>query len=327
MKFDLTRHWYRNDFVAFLLWPLSMAFCAIAQWRRRRIERQGILLSQNAPVIIVGNITVGGTGKTPMVIWLTQFLKAQGYRVGVVSRGYRGANTEPLWVTSDSSVHEVGDEAVIIARRTGVPVYVGADRVSTANLLLANHLIDVIVSDDGLQHYRLPRDIEIAMIDGDRRFGNGLCLPAGPLREKPSRLREVDLRLVTGGVAGEDEYPMTLAPGRLVNLHSPGRNRALESMRGLRVHAIAGIGNPERFFRQLEQAGLDVIRHPFADHHRFQADDLHFTDNLPVLMTEKDAVKCGVFAEPDFWYLPIEAELPDKVGRIILQKLKEPGIG
>jgi len=324
MMFDLSRHWYRNDFVAFSMWPLSWLYCGLARWRRRRLERLGILLSRNLPVIVVGNITVGGTGKTPMVIWLARQLVEAGYKPGIISRGYKGERREgPMKVTTDSNVHQVGDEAVLLARQTTLPVYVDADRVAAANRLLANHDIDVLISDDGLQHYRLPRDMEIAMIDGERRFGNGLCLPAGPLREKPTRLEEVDLRITTGPAAHETEISMTLRPGRLVNLRSPGRTKALDVFCGQRVHAVAGIGNPERFFAGLEAAGLEIERHPFPDHHRFQAEDLHFPDRNPVIMTEKDAVKCGVFAEPEFWFLPIQAELPATVGRQILQRLKE----
>ncbi len=322
--FDLTRHWYRNDFVAFTMWPLSWLYCGLARWRRRRLQRLGILLSRHVPVIVVGNITVGGTGKTPMVIWLARLLVEAGYRPGIISRGYKGEGRDgPMKVTTDSDVHQVGDEAVLLARQTSVPVYVDSDRVAAANRLLADYDVNVLIADDGLQHYRLPRDMEIAMIDGERRFGNGLCLPAGPLREKPARLEEVDLRIVTGPTADESEISMTLRPGRLVNLRSPGRTKALDVFRGRRVHAVAGIGNPERFFAELEAAGLEVERHPFPDHHRFRAEDLHFPDQNPVIMTEKDAVKCGVFAEPTLWFLPIQAELPAKVGDQILQRLKE----
>ena len=230
-------------------------------------------------------------------------------------------------VTTDSSVHEVGDEAIVIFRQTGVPMQVGKDRVAAANRLLANEMLDVIISDDGMQHYALPRHLEIAMIDGERRFGNGLCLPAGPLRESISRLKEVDFQIVTGKIAEENEIPMQLEAGRLINLRSPGKTRALSAMRGMTVHAVAGIGNPERFFSQLEAAGLDIKRHHFPDHHRYRAEDLHFNDGLMVLMTEKDAVKCGVFAEQNFWYLPVEARLPENFSDAIINKLKELKLG
>ncbi|HBS26888.1 MAG TPA: tetraacyldisaccharide 4'-kinase [Gammaproteobacteria bacterium] len=323
MKFDLTKHWYRNDLVSFALWPVSLLLCGLAKLRRKRIEKQGHLLSQNVPVIIVGNITVGGTGKTPMVIWLARFLRQQGFKPGIVSRGYGGNHQRATLVTNDSNSLEVGDEALVIARRSGVPLCVGKDRLGAANTLLASKMIDVIISDDGMQHYRLPRAIEIAMLDGERRFGNGLCLPAGPLREPESRLSEVDFQIVTGTASSEHEISMQLKTGRLFNLNSPAKTKALESLRGHQVHAIAGIGNPDRFFNLLEDFGLIVERHPFPDHYRYETSDLHFNDGKPVLMTEKDAVKCGLFAESHFWYLPIEARLPESLGEQILNRLEE----
>ncbi len=320
---DLSKHWYRNDLVSFTLWPVSLLLCGLAKLRRKRIEKQGNLLSQNVPVIVVGNITVGGTGKTPMVIWLARFLRQQGLKPGIVSRGYGGSHQRATLVTNDSNALEVGDEALVIARRSGAPLCVGKDRLGAANTLLASKMVDVIISDDGMQHYRLPRAIEIAMLDGERRFGNGLCLPAGPLREPESRLSEVDFQIVTGTAATEPEVSMVLKPGRLFNLNSPAKTRALESLRGHQVHAIAGIGNPDRFFNLLEGFGLIVERHPFPDHFSYETNDLHFNDGKPVLMTEKDAVKCGLFAESHFWYLPIEARLPDSLGNQILNQLEE----
>lgn len=274
------------------------------------------------PVVIVGNITVGGTGKTPMVIWLARFLRQQGFKPGIVSRGHGGSHSRATLVDTDSSALEVGDEALVIARRSGAPLCVGKDRVEAANQLLASHTIDVIVSDDGMQHYWLPRTIEIAMLDGERRFGNGLCLPAGPLREPESRLKEVDFQIVTGAASNTQEVSMTLKSGRLFNLNSPAKTRALASLSGHQVHAIAGIGNPDRFFNLLEDHGLFVERHPFPDHYRYDSSDLHFNDGKPVLMTEKDAVKCGLFAESNFWYLPIEARLPESLGKAILNRLE-----
>jgi len=318
----LTQHWYRNGPVAFFLLPLSWLFCGLARWRRKRL--QPATLSRRVPIIVVGNISVGGTGKTPMVVWLVEYLRVHGYTPGVVSRGYGGESREqPLAVEARSDARVVGDEALLIARRTGCPVRVCRDRVAAIEALLADGRVDVVISDDGMQHYRMPRDIEIAMIDGARRFGNELCLPAGPLREPLSRLDEVDFRVVTGSMADEDEYAMEFAGEELINLRSPGKRMYLSALEDVRVNAVAGIGNPARFFFRLESAGLRVERHPFPDHHSYTKEDFAFDNDRMIVMTEKDAVKCGVFADERFWYMPVVARPDPAFALDLLNRLKE----
>ena len=316
--------WYRNSPLSLLLMPLSWLFCAVALCRRwayraglRKVERMDV------PVIVVGNISVGGTGKTPMVAWLVNLLRQQGYHPGIVSRGYGGAAKHwPQQVRPDSDPRMVGDEAVLLARRCRCPMAVGPDRPAAARALLQHTDCDIIVSDDGLQHYRLGRDVEIAVVDGVRRFGNGRCLPAGPLREPVSRLRSVDL-VIVNGTAGPREYALTLKPGKLHKLRDPHKTCPLAKLRGQRVHAVAGIGNPRRFFELLKSHGLEVIEHPFPDHHPYRSEDLRFDgggdDELPVLMTEKDAVKCQPFAAANHWYLPVDAQLDERVPQILLR--------
>lgn len=277
------------------------------------------------PVIIVGNITVGGTGKTPLVVWMAEFLRQQGYKPGVISRGYAGAKDRsgPQLVTAESDPAVVGDEPVLLARRCGCPVAIGRDRPAAAKHLLANHHCDVIISDDGLQHYALERDIEIVVIDGQRRFGNGYCLPVGPLREPPERVREADLVVVNGGAELlEGEWACKCRGSELVNLKT-GERRPLSEFRDGRCDAVAAVGNPSRFFKQLADAGLDCETHAYPDHHPFSAADLQFKQQRPVIMTEKDAVKCAGFAGDRFWYLPIAAELPAEFSQQLLKLLKD----
>jgi tetraacyldisaccharide 4'-kinase len=282
------------------------------------------------PVIVVGNISVGGTGKTPLVIWLVEQLRAMGCAVGVVLRGYaaRAAETEAVWpVHADSDPREVGDEAVLIAQRTGALVAVGRDRVSAARHLMRAGA-EVIVADDGLQHLRLARDYEIAVVDAARGVGNGYLLPAGPLREPISRLAAVDAVVVNGESAralpatAAAIFTMRLVGDRLCPLSGQGEQVSLASLAGQRVHALAGIGNPQRFFLQLTAAGLEVIAHPFPDHHAYRPEELEFGDGLPLLMTEKDAVKCRRFAAPDRWYLPVAASFAPEQASILLERLQ-----
>ena len=302
--------WYGSHPLSIALAPLGWLFGWVAAVRRRAY-RAGLLRSTKmpVPVIVVGNITVGGTGKTPVVIWLVEMLRRAGQRPGVVSRGYGGAATTwPQTVDADSDPSMVGDEPVLIARRTACPVVVGPQRVQAARKLLADHDCDVIVSDDGLQHYALARDFEIAVIDGARRLGNGRCLPAGPLRERPVRLQTVDVVLVNGeGPVGECTF--RLSGDRAISLLDPNISRNLDQWRGGTVHGVAGIGNPDRFFAYLRVRGLTVVEHPFPDHHRFHEEELQFGDDLPVIMTEKDAVKCRSFARPHHWSVPVDAHL------------------
>ena len=320
----LEQHWYRFTPISLLLLPLGWVYCLLMALRRG-MYRLRIFSSVRlpVPVIVVGNITVGGTGKTPLVIWLADFLRQQGMRPGIVLRGYGGSAVDwPLVVTPDYDPDVVGDEAVMLARQSRCPVAADPDRVRGAQHLVREHHCDVIVSDDGLQHLRLARDIEIAVIDGVRRFGNGRCLPAGPLREPVSRLRDVSLRVVNGEPR-QGEVGMTLAETGLCRVNAPDTYASAGSFRGETVHAVAGIGHPDRFFTHLRRLGLKAIEHPFPDHYRFRAADIRFGDGLAVIMTQKDAVKCERFADDNMWYLAIEARPDPRVGEEVWKRLKE----
>ncbi len=274
------------------------------------------------PVVVVGNLTVGGSGKTPLVIALCRLLKSRNYRPGVISRGYGGRSAYwPRQVHPDSDPYEVGDEPVILARRSSCPVVVGPDRVAAARFLLQNAACDLVLSDDGLQHLGLGRDLEICVIDGTKRFGNGRCLPAGPLREPLHRLQSVDMCLVNG-TAGPGEYAMTIEPGAAVSMSHPVNRRSLSSFAGETVHAVAGIGNPERFFTLLESHQIHVIRHVYPDHYRYANGELEFGVAHPVLMTEKDAVKYTSFQNARYWYLPVQAELAPEFVQALIANLE-----
>lgn len=317
----LDHYWYSLNPVAIVLLPLAALFCLLS-WLRRLAYRHGLIASHTlpVPVIVVGNITVGGSGKTPLVIWLANYLQARGLRPGIISRGYGGQAAQwPQPVDADSDPRLVGDEPVLIARRTRCPLWVGPDRVAAARALLRAHNCNVLISDDGLQHYRMRRNVEIAVIDGARRFGNGFCLPAGPLRERPARLRTVDLRVVNGA-AMADEHAMQLQVDEVYSLHNRV-NISLDSFVGRRVHALAGIGNPARFFQLLRDRGIEVEEHAFPDHYRYSAADLQFADDLPVLMTEKDAVKCRMFTNESMWAVRVSAQLPEAFGDEVLSLL------
>jgi tetraacyldisaccharide 4'-kinase len=262
------------------------------------------------PVVVVGNLTVGGTGKTPLVAALVAELNRRGWRAGIVLRGYGGRQRGPLRVAIDATPADVGDEAVLLARITGAAVAIGVDRVAAARLLTVRGDCDLVVADDGLQHWRLARDLEILLIDGRRRFGNGRWLPAGPLRESAERRATVDHVVCNGGVPQAGEVPMQVLGHRALPLGPGGVPMALASLRGRRVHAVAGIGNPQRFFDLLRSSGIDVDAHALADHHRFRGDEIRFDDDAPVLITEKDAVKCAAFAHDRLFVVPVEASLP-----------------
>ena len=314
----LDHYWYTRSPWLLLLTPLSLLFRVVVG-ARRLAYRVGIKRSTRVslPVIVVGNITVGGTGKTPLVVWLAAYLREKGHAPGIVSRGYGGtASHWPQQVRADSDPAVVGDEAVLLAATTGCPMAVAPDRVAAAQALVDQGGCDVIISDDGLQHYALQRDIEIAVIDGVRRFGSGFLLPAGPLREPVRRLQQVDL-VVVNGLGDGDEHRMTLQQGDAHNLQDPDRICALQGFRSQRVHAVAGIGHPERFFRALQQAGLQLDSHTFPDHHAFRPEDIRFGDGRPVIMTEKDAVKSRHFATQDDWYVPVEASLSGKFRELL----------
>ena len=320
----LERHWYRKTQLSLLLWPVGWAYCLLIRLRRA-LYRHNVIASVKlpVPVVVVGNITVGGSGKTPLVLWLASFLRQKGLHPGIVLRGYGGSASDwPHGVTPLHDPDVVGDEAVMLARQSDCPVAADPDRVRGARYLIREHRCDVIVSDDGLQHLRLARDVEIAVIDGERRFGNGFCLPAGPLREPVSRLRDISLRVVTGSPQ-DGELGMQLEETGLCRVNLPEAYASTGSLRGEVVHAVAGIGNPERFFSHLRRLGIEVIEHPFPDHHRFTARDIRFPDNLPVIMTHKDAVKCERFAGDHAWYLTVEARPDPRLGEEVWQQLKE----
>lgn len=315
--------WYEDHPIArILLSPFSYLFCYLA--KRRRIKLNAGQQRFSVPVIVVGNITVGGTGKTPLVIYLLELLRQAGYRPGVVSRGFGSQAQEPRFVQAHDAAAEVGDEPLLIVQRTQVPLVIGRQRTAAIAKLLAGSDCDLVISDDGLQHYQMARDLEIAVIDGSRRFGNGYCLPAGPLREKPERLADCDF-IIGNGSAQAGEYLMQPSGSTLYSLLA-AEQQALSAFAVQSVHAVTGIGNPQRFFASLRQAGLVLIEHVFPDHHAFQAEDLKFAEALPIIMTEKDAVKCRHFP-PELiqqaWYLPIEASVDEAFAAKLLQRLKE----
>lgn len=323
MTTSLQDSWYRKDLLARVLWPVSMLFRLLSALRRMMF-RLNILKTTHldVPVIVVGNITVGGSGKTPLVAWLVDMLRGNGYRPGIIARGYKGkASTWPQQVRPDSDPWMVGDEPVLLARTCQCPVAVGPDRVASAQALLDHSDCNIIVSDDGLQHYALGRDIEIAVIDGIRRFGNGWCLPAGPLREPVKRLSSVDY-IVCNGLPARGEYGMHLHGDEAVNLSS-GESRPFSAFAGSPVHAVAGIGNPERFFQMLRKAGLDVMEHPFPDHYYYKPEDLAWEDGSPILVTSKDAVKCYRFQDDRLWSVPVTAEVDEHLATLLTRQLNK----
>jgi len=322
----IERQWSKRNLLTLALAPLSAAFL-VAVKVRQKLYRSGVLSSTKlaVPVIVVGNISVGGTGKTPLVLWITELLLGKGYHPGIVSRGYGGSGTVQA-VTNHSTASEVGDEPALLARRSHVPIFVGPDRVDAARALLtANPRCNVIISDDGLQHYALQRDVEIAVVDARSGFGNGLLLPAGPLREPVSRLRSVDAVVWNGSAETENSanaYFMSLGGDRLANVATSAQSLPVSEFRGKIVHALAAIGNPQRFFDHLRRHGLDLNEHAFPDHYAFRPEDIAFAGDDVVLMTEKDAVKCVAFAKPNWWYLPVSAQVDSALGELILAKLR-----
>ncbi len=307
-----------------LLWPLSQLFGAISRRKRRQyVDGKKIAYRAPVPVVIVGNITAGGNGKTPVVVWLVEQLLAQGLKPGVVSRGYGGkAPYYPYFVESDTRTDIAGDEPVLIRRRTGVPVAVAPVRSEAVKLLL-KHDVDVIITDDGLQHYALARDLELVVIDGQRRFGNQHLLPLGPLRESCQRLNEVDFLICNGGQAQPNEAAMYLAPSELINIKT-GARCAATSLTA--VVAMAGIGHPPRFFATLEALGVNpVVCQPFADHQAFTQQTLLdlAQQGQHLVMTEKDAVKCYSFAEDNWWYLPVDAVISEPQASAIIKRIIE----
>ena len=325
----LEKNWYRISPLHLLLWPLSLLFGLLSALRRL-LYRCGALKSTkiSVPVIIVGNISVGGTGKTPFTLWLAQQLLDAGWHPAIISRGYTRSGQKradiPHAVAINDSPDLVGDEPLLMLQRDLCPVWVGHNRAAVAQALLQAHPeCDVILSDDGLQHYSLQRDIEIVLVDGKRRFGNGFLLPAGPLREPVSRLKTVDLVVVNGGKASPGEYVMQLAGSSFYNLLNPNTSLPATAFAGQYVHALAGIGHPERFFTRLQQMGLNVKTHSFPDHHCYSAADIEFNDDEAVLMTEKDAVKCIPFATEQCWVLRVDAQIDPALAQFIIEKINK----
>jgi tetraacyldisaccharide 4'-kinase len=314
--------------VSALLYPLSLLFRSVVALRRAAF-RASVLPSRRlaVPVIVVGNITVGGAGKTPLVLWLAEFLLQHGFHPGIVSRGYGSAARAPRRVTPVSDPASVGDEPLLLAQRSRCPVWVGTNRVAVGEALLHAHReCDVVLSDDGLQHYRMRRDMEIAVIDGARGLWNRWMLPAGPLREPPSRLRTVDAVVINGPAHALETlapaYAMRLEGREFRNLLNPAHVVGPAHFQSQRVHAIAGIGNPQRFFAYLESLGLRFEAHAFPDHHRYTAADLALAQADAILMTEKDAVKCAAFAAETHWVLRVDAVPDPGLGELILRKLR-----
>ncbi|WP_262982231.1 tetraacyldisaccharide 4'-kinase [Sulfurirhabdus autotrophica] len=312
--------------------PFSLVFWLLSGLRRV-MYRVKLLRSYRVPVpvIVVGNISVGGTGKTPCVLWLVKYLQQQGWQPGIISRGYGGHVTRPLAVMPQGNPVELGDEPVLLARRSGCPVWVGRDRVAAAQALLESHPdCNVLVSDDGLQHYRLVRDVELAVVDGARLFGNRMLLPSGPLRESVSRLNTVDAVVVnqsetaTGQIATNgQEFSMQLQGQVLYNLSHPAEQIDVKSLQGKQLHAVAGIGYPERFFTHLRQLGLLFEAHSFPDHYVYEKDDLCFQNSDAILMTEKDAVKCAGLGLENAWVLAVDAIIDPALGVKIIEKLRK----
>ncbi len=314
--------WARKSIVSLVLWPFSLLFMLLA-FIRRSAFKFGILSSWRSPVpvVVVGNITVGGAGKTPLVIALCELLKDKGFNIGVVTRGYGGTADAPVIVNGNTDPALAGDEPVLIAKRTGSPIVVSRNRVAAVQHLIANHSVDCVLCDDGLQHYALKRDLEIAVVDAAYRFGNRFCLPAGPLRESVSRLATVDFSVFSGSDRTEAGY--SLVGSQLVNIADESVTRTLESFAGKSVHAVAGIASPANFYNYLRSFGIDTKEHTFGDHAEFSQAEIDFGDDLPVVMTEKDMVRCRGFDLENIWYLPVSACLDKALADEIISAIEE----
>jgi len=333
---SLDHYWYSQNPVAWFFWPLSQLFCLIS-FLRRWLYRRGVLKSFafDVPIVVVGNISVGGSGKTPLLIALVDDLKLQGKKPGVVSRGYGGTVEGVKQLDESDAVKDVGDEPSMIFQRCACPVVVGKDRAAAVAYLLANNDCDIILSDDGLQHYKLQRQFEIAVVDAQRKHGNGFCLPAGPLREKVSRLKSVDMVVYNAEpqdeVAAQNSCFYQLKFERVVNILT-GEKKALNELKGLAVLAIAGIGFPQRFFNVLTDEGLTIQQQAYSDHYDFVDSDVEAWLGRTVLMTEKDAVKCRQLLQNkaknshqynDMWYLPVTAMMNDNLQNLLNKHLSE----
>ncbi|MDX1489867.1 MAG: tetraacyldisaccharide 4'-kinase [Pseudohongiellaceae bacterium] len=328
--------WYKGSVWLWLLWPLSLLFRSLAARRRRKLEANRVYNPRFAPVIVVGNISVGGTGKTPMVVALVKLLQSKGLKPAVISRGYGGSATRyPIQVSAESSVEEVGDEAVLIRRSIDCPFVVDPKRTRALELLASEGECNIVISDDGLQHYEMDRALEIVVIDGERLLGNEQCLPSGPLREPKSRLSEVDFVILNGGddsawqrlnmpLDEAAKASMSLEPSAWVNLCNSERVGLafLPIAEGEQLHAVAGIGNPQRFFRVARALGYQPLCHPFPDHYMFSANDFCWKQASTVIMTQKDAVKCEHFCNEHYWYLDISAKFSAGFEQRLLQRIE-----
>ena len=315
--------WYNKSFWLYILAPLTFVFSALVKARRNSyIKNPDKVWISPKPIVVVGNISMGGTGKTPLVKFIAMELQNRGFKPGLVSRGYGGKYSGTLEVTSETTYKQTGDEAQILAK-LNIPFFIDKNRSRAAKKLQEKHEVDVIISDDGLQHYSMGRDIEIAVIDGARRLGNGLAFPAGPLREPKSRLSEVDFIVNNGGPTEGDEILMTLSPAKFIHLNS-GKEYSIDKWpMHNQVHAIAGVGNPNRFFDLLLRLGFEFDKNPFPDHHKYNKRDLYFLDHLPILMTEKDAAKCKHFNNSKIWYLSIESKIESQFIDRLEEKLND----
>lgn len=315
----LIAQWQQQKFWGWLLWPFAQIFSLIVLFRQY-LYKNNILSSYKAPlpVIIVGNISVGGTGKTPLVIYFSELLQQMGLRPGIVLRGYKSRAIGTIFVDKNSDPKFVGDEAVLLAQRCNCPVVIDKRRVNAVKQLIAKCDVDIILCDDGLQHYALQRDIEIAVSDIKQGFGNGYCLPMGPLREPKQRLQKVDINITNG-------QDMHLEFGKiypLLRLHN-NANKTINDFVGQKVHAVAGIGMPAKFFQALAKHDIEVVPHAYPDHHEFRMQDINFADNLPVLMTEKDAVKCRYFANIQHWSVTVTAIVTEKIKDQFMKRVQE----
>lgn len=315
--------WYNKSFWLYILAPLTFLFSSLVKARRNSyIRNPKKVWSSPKPIIVVGNISMGGTGKTPLVKFIANELAKRGFKPGLVSRGYGGKYSGTLEVTPETTYKQTGDEAQILAK-LNVPFFIDKNRSRAARKLQEKHDVDVIISDDGLQHYAMGRDVEIAVIDGARRLGNGLAFPAGPLREPKSRLSEVDFIVNNGGPTEGDEILMTLSPAKFIHLNS-GKEYSVDKWpMHNQVHAIAGVGNPNRFFDLLLRLGFEFDKNPFPDHHKYNKRDLYYLDHLPILMTEKDAAKCKHFKNSKIWYLSIESKIESQFVDRLEEKLND----
>ncbi|WP_166265902.1 tetraacyldisaccharide 4'-kinase [Marinobacter caseinilyticus] len=323
MMGQVDRLWYGTGRPLWMLWPLAWLYQAIAGRRRKRaLKANESEPPLPAPVIVVGNITAGGTGKSPLTAWLAALLKDEGWHPVILTRGYGARATQyPLLAGPDTPASQAGDEPVMLAAITGCPVVVDPKRVRAARWAVSQHLGNIFICDDGLQHYALPRDIEVVVFDGERGFGNGAPIPVGPLREPRSRLATVDFVVCNGsaveGIEHPSQYVMTLNPTLLRHLQT-GKTRPVDWLAGQRVKAVAGIGNPGRFFSTLTALGARVNGQAFPDHHRFAPEDLNVAPGEVLVMTAKDAVKCKAFAQDDCWVLEVSASFPDHFKKSVM---------